>query len=54
MGSWYGTFVAGGEFRIMDGLALFLAFHQPVALDDAGPSHGPILTGGIDGWIPDE
>jgi hypothetical protein len=53
-GSGFATFVAGGEYRVVEGLALFLAVQQPVAFDREGPWHGPIVTGGIDGWIPDE
>lgn len=53
-GSGFAVVVAGGEYRAVEGLALFVALQQPVAFAREGPWHGPILTGGIHAWVPAE
>jgi hypothetical protein len=51
-GTAYMTFTLGCDLQLVDGLAFFVAVHQPVALGADGTLHAPILTGGLDGWIP--
>ncbi|NMC69325.1 MAG: hypothetical protein GYA57_04545 [Myxococcales bacterium] len=53
-GNGFAVLSAGGECAVVEGLALFVVLQMPVAFAREGPWHGPILTGGMHAWVPDD
>lgn len=49
----YLTLSAGFDVAPLPWLSLFLAIHQPIALEDVPLTYAPIVSGGVDVFIPD-
>ncbi|MBI5488114.1 MAG: hypothetical protein HY905_12345 [Deltaproteobacteria bacterium] len=49
----YLTLSAGFDVAPLPWLSVFLAVHQPIALEDVPLTYAPIISGGLDVFIPD-